>query len=85
MSQRSLAQASGLEESHINHFVNGRREPNLTNLLKLCDGLKMSPNELLGRQPVEFMRVDLPVFVPVEVSLDYNWYNHLVNLGGAKP
>ena len=52
MSQVELATATGLQPSHINHFETGRREPNIENLRKIKQALKVPYEMLLGGQDV---------------------------------
>lgn len=46
ISQRELAERTGLEESHVSHFATGRREPSLANFAKIVRALKI-PAEML--------------------------------------
>lgn len=46
-SQTTLGAKAGLEASHIGHFENERREPNLGNLRKIKKALRCTWEELL--------------------------------------
>lgn len=50
LSQVDLAAITGLAASHINHFETGRREPNIDNLRKIKQALKVPYEMLLGGQ-----------------------------------
>lgn len=54
MSQSDLAKAIGCEPSAISHWETGEREPTLTNLLRLAEGLRLTPGNLLPRSIVEY-------------------------------
>jgi transcriptional regulator with XRE-family HTH domain len=48
VSQTDLAKRIGCEASLINHYINNRREPSLSNLIKIKKGLNVSWDILLG-------------------------------------
>ena len=57
MTLDSVAAESGLDEKHIGTLIRGQGNPTLATLVKLCDGLHVSPatlilrtDELYGRQ-----------------------------------
>ena len=47
LTQSELAQKTGLQPSHISHFEQGRREPSLSNFVKLCTALRVGPGAML--------------------------------------
>ena len=49
LSDAEVARRAGLGERRYGHYVSGTREPNLSTLLKICDVLDATPNDLLGR------------------------------------
>jgi transcriptional regulator with XRE-family HTH domain len=49
VSQDSLADASGMHPTSIGRIERGGREPRLTTILKLADGLGVEPGELVNR------------------------------------
>ena len=52
--QVQIAWESGIPVSQISHYESGTREPNLTNLRRLCLALDASADLLLGlHQPLE--------------------------------
>ena len=46
LSSRELSDLTGMEQSHISHFVTGDREPNLTNFVRIFRALRV-PAEML--------------------------------------
>lgn len=48
MSQQQLATRAGLHRTEIGLLEKGRREPRLTTILKLLDGLGAESSDLLG-------------------------------------
>jgi hypothetical protein len=53
---REAARRCGLaadetEQRKFHHYVSGRNDPDTDTVLKICAGLKMSPNELYGFKP----------------------------------
>jgi transcriptional regulator with XRE-family HTH domain len=48
ISQSEAARRSGLSEGRYAHYANGRREPDLSTLLRIAKGLETTPNALLG-------------------------------------
>lgn len=49
MSQDSVADESGLNIKQVNALVRGQGNPTYTTLLRLCEGLHVSPGELMTR------------------------------------
>lgn len=49
MTQRALAELSGIYQGHISHFESGRRQPLIHNLVRLADALGVSTDRLLRR------------------------------------
>jgi transcriptional regulator with XRE-family HTH domain len=47
ITQAELAKRCGLKPAAIGLFEQGRRRPCLRNFLKLCDGLRCTPNDIL--------------------------------------
>ena len=47
-----LSAKSGLQKAAIGHFESGRRRPSLENLRRLCHGLGVSADYLLGLRDV---------------------------------
>jgi len=45
---RQLATALGIEENRYTRYERAEVEPSLTIIRKMCDTLRVSPNELLG-------------------------------------
>lgn len=48
LSQKQLAEAIGLKHQTISHYENGRLEPNLETIEKLCNYFDVSAGYLLG-------------------------------------
>jgi len=48
---RQFALALGIEENRYTRYERAEVEPSLTVLLKICETLRVSPNELLGFDP----------------------------------
>jgi transcriptional regulator with XRE-family HTH domain len=48
ITQAELNKASGIDTSQIANFEAGNRKPSLDNLKKLCEGLDVSADYLLG-------------------------------------
>ena len=48
ISNAEAARIIGLEERRYAHYVSGRREPDLTTLVRIAKALKVHPNWLLG-------------------------------------
>ncbi len=47
-SAREFARAMGIEENRYTRYERAEVEPSLTLIHKICETLKVSPNELLG-------------------------------------
>jgi len=43
-----IARRAGLQEARYNHYVNGRRQPDLKTIVTICKVLNLTPNDLLG-------------------------------------
>ena len=48
MSQKELADKMGMTQGAISRYFNGEREPDIANLIKLCNILHTSSDFLLG-------------------------------------
>jgi len=46
--QAQVAEWCDVNTAALSHWESGRREPNLENLVRLCNGLRVSANWLLG-------------------------------------
>jgi HTH-type transcriptional regulator, cell division transcriptional repressor len=51
LSQRKLAELSDVHYVSIAKIETGKLDPRVSTLLKLCDVLKVTPTQLVGRQP----------------------------------
>lgn len=49
MTLDSVAAESGLDEKHIGTFIRGQGNPTFETLVKLCEGLHVSPAQLMAR------------------------------------
>lgn len=49
ISQKDLAEKTGLTEAAISHYVNGKQCPHSTALILIADALNVSTDYLLGR------------------------------------
>jgi transcriptional regulator with XRE-family HTH domain len=47
MTLDTVAAESGLDEKQIGTFIRGQGNPTYSTLLKLCEGLRVSPGELM--------------------------------------
>ena len=47
MTQERLAEKTDLTNNYISNIENGRSIPSLETLMKLCDALEVTPNEIL--------------------------------------
>ena len=47
MSQEQLAKRAKMQPSALNHFINGRREPRISNLRKLSEATGISIEKLV--------------------------------------
>lgn len=59
MSQKELAQAAGITESAISHYVRGDRVPRGTNLIKIANALNTTADFLLSQDKVNDRENDL--------------------------
>ena len=50
LTQAQLAARAGMQPSAINHFESGRREPSLSNFIRLYKALRVGPGILLGER-----------------------------------
>lgn len=48
LSDAEVARRCGLNERRYGHYVSGSREPNLETLVRICEVLGVTPNDLLG-------------------------------------
>jgi transcriptional regulator with XRE-family HTH domain len=48
ISQEKLAKLTGLDRTFISLIENGKRNPTLTTILKICVGLNVKPSELFS-------------------------------------
>lgn len=48
ISQDDLSRKTGIHATAIGRFEHGKREPRLTTILRLANGLGVTPGELLG-------------------------------------
>lgn len=48
LTQEEVAYKCGLTGSAISHFETGQREPSLKSIVKICNGLKCQPNDLIN-------------------------------------
>lgn len=49
VTQQELADGIGITAPAVNHYVNGRREPDIATLIKLADYFGVSVDYLIGR------------------------------------
>lgn len=49
VSQRAAAKELGVSQALLSHYENGRREPNLSFVVKVCDYYHVSADYILGR------------------------------------
>jgi len=61
MTQKQLAQASGMTESAVSHYVKGDRVPRGVNLKKIANALGTTTDDLLGHEGVPDKEDDLKV------------------------
>lgn len=54
MSRADLAEAAGMEPSAISHWETDRREPTLSNMLRLADALRLTPGNLLPKSQKQY-------------------------------
>lgn len=53
VTQRQVAEAIGVTEPALNHYINGRREPDIATLVKPADYFDVSIDYLVGRDVPE--------------------------------
>lgn len=51
LSQHKLSTLTGMRDSEISRYERGRRDPQLTTILRLARGLDVPPSELLDPHP----------------------------------
>jgi transcriptional regulator with XRE-family HTH domain len=59
LTKNDLAERTGIAKSTIYHWVNGVHSPNVPSILKLCEVMELTPNQLLGVEDTQYAR---PVF-----------------------
>jgi transcriptional regulator with XRE-family HTH domain len=65
--QIQVAEWTGIDAMTISHYESGRREPGPENLKKLADGLRVTADWLLGREPTpEMPETPAPIATPDE-------------------
>jgi len=47
ITQDELARRTGINATQISHYETGSREPTLTNIVKICNGLGCKPGALI--------------------------------------
>lgn len=48
LTDTEVARRAGLQTARFNHYVTGRREPDLQTIVRICRVLNTTPNDLLG-------------------------------------
>jgi DNA-binding Xre family transcriptional regulator len=48
VTQQELSKKTGIDNTQLAHFEKGNRKPSMDNLRKLCEGLNVSADYLLG-------------------------------------
>jgi transcriptional regulator with XRE-family HTH domain len=59
LTDAEVARRAGLSERRYGYYVTGEREPNLATLVRICEVLAVTPNDVLlsdGRSPVQSQR-----------------------------
>jgi transcriptional regulator with XRE-family HTH domain len=59
LSDAEVARRAGLSERRYGYYVTGEREPNLATLVRICEVLAATPNDLLlaeGKPPAQSQR-----------------------------
>lgn len=51
LTQNEVATITGLKPAAISHFETGNRTPSIQNLVKLCEALKITSDEIIGIRP----------------------------------
>ena len=49
LTQQQVAEGVGVSPQAINHYINGRREPDISTLIKLADFFNVTVDYLVGR------------------------------------
>lgn len=57
ISQRELANLTGLKEASISRYCNGQRSPNVNAIVKIANELHVNADYLLGRKSVESITI----------------------------
>lgn len=57
LTQKEFAEKMSLGESTVSNYVNGRRQPDLDMLCKMCDVLNVTADYLLGRSDTPTQKV----------------------------
>lgn len=77
VTQKQVADAIGVTEPAMNHYINGRREPNIEMLCKLADFFHVSVDYLVGR--------DVPKERPMPDTTFLNANGQSIALDPSKP
>jgi transcriptional regulator with XRE-family HTH domain len=68
LSDAEVARRAGLSERRYSYYATGEREPNLATLVRICEVLAATPNDLLlpeGKPPAQSVRERLLARVTV--------------------
>lgn len=57
ISQRELANRTGLTEASISQYCNGQRSPNVNTIIKIANELHVNADYLLGHESVESVTI----------------------------
>ena len=55
LNQVALAQILGVTQVTVSLYESGRREPDLDDLMAICDRMNTTPNDMLGYEPTPTM------------------------------
>ena len=72
LSDAEVARRAGLSERRYGYYATGEREPNLATLVRICEVLAATPNDLLlaeGKPPAQSQRVR--VLARISVATDH--------------
>jgi transcriptional regulator with XRE-family HTH domain len=72
LSDAEVARRAGLSERRYGYYVTGEREPNLATLVRICEVLAATPNDLLlaeGKPPAQSQRDG--VLARISVATDH--------------